>query len=64
VRLAGAADQYRARLDIERSPRAQQRWLSRIAALHAALPQPLFDNAWELGGRTELGASLRDAQAG
>ena len=62
VRLASAAEQYRARLDIVRSPRAEQRWRARIVALRAALAEPLFESAWESGRRAELGAALRDAQ--
>ena len=63
VRLAGAARQYRGRLDIARSPKAERRWLARLAALRSALPEPMFDSAWELGGRIELDVALRDAQA-
>ena len=63
ARLAGAAQQYRARLDIARAPKAQQRWLARVAALRLALSEPTFDSAWDLGGRGELDALLRDALA-
>jgi len=63
ARLAGAAEQYRGRLDLPRSPKAQLRWQSRMAALHAAMPEGLLADAWEAGCRTELNAAAREAQA-
>jgi predicted ATPase/class 3 adenylate cyclase len=63
ARLAGAAEQYRGRLDLPRSPKAQLRWQTRMAALHAAMPEGLLADAWEVGCRTELNAAAREAQA-
>lgn len=62
VRLAAAAEEYRGRLALSRSPKRQWRWRARLDALRTALPDPQFTAAWEAGDRTELNLAVRDAQ--
>ena len=62
VRLAAAAEQYRGRLDLMRSPRGQWRWQTRLDSLRSCLPDPLFGTAWEAGRTMELNVAVDDAQ--
>jgi tetratricopeptide (TPR) repeat protein len=63
ARLAGAAWQYRGRLDLVRPPKGELRWQARLAALRSARPEPMFTAAWEAGSRTHASTAVRDAQA-
>jgi predicted ATPase/class 3 adenylate cyclase len=62
VRLAAAAEEYRRRLELSRSPKGQWRWQARLDALRAALPGREFAATWAAAGRIELGVAVRDAQ--
>jgi predicted ATPase/class 3 adenylate cyclase len=59
VRLAGAAEEYRGRLQLVRSPKGQWHWQARLAALRATLVDVMFTTAWEAGRRIDLAAAVR-----
>jgi non-specific serine/threonine protein kinase len=61
--LAGAAGQYRGRLELARSQRGELRWQARLAALRSTLPEPRFSAVWEAGSGTEASNAVRDAQS-
>ena len=62
VRVASAAQEYRLRFDLVRSPHSQRRWQQRFEALRASVPDAVFASAWEQGQNTGLDAAIRLAK--
>ncbi len=62
ARLGAAAEQFRGRLDLARSPKGHWRWQTRLDSLRKCLPDMLFGIAWEAGRTIELNVAVRDAQ--
>jgi predicted ATPase/class 3 adenylate cyclase/predicted negative regulator of RcsB-dependent stress response len=61
ARLAGAAQAYRSRLDLARSPKAAGRWERRLASLRQTLGPMTFDAAWNAGLALDFRAAIRQA---
>jgi predicted ATPase/class 3 adenylate cyclase len=63
VEIAAAAQTFRARFELARTPRLEHRWLQREAALHAALPAMVFAQCWDAGALRAPEAAMRHARA-
>jgi predicted ATPase/class 3 adenylate cyclase len=63
VRLMSAAEEFRERLDLKRSPADLKRWQTRQLAMHQALSDEAFSAAWDAGRALGLPGALLEAQA-
>jgi len=63
VRLAAAAQAYRNRLDLVRSPHGERDWQARLEALRLSFSAEAFAEAWNAGHGADLDSSIRAAGA-